>query len=118
MKVAHRRTKSKPAEAVLPVNALARPIILNGESGNRRNWVADGASVRRQPIGKRVFLGTGSRNVSCDETDLLRTGRLLHTAGLRVCTRFYDAGHELSADMLTEVNRWVMAEMYATATGS
>ncbi|MBI5758888.1 MAG: hypothetical protein HZA46_10265 [Planctomycetales bacterium] len=72
----------------------------------------------RDLIGKRVFLGTGSRNASCGETDLLRTGRLLHTAGLRVCTRFYDAGHELSADMLTEVNRWVMAEMYAPATGS
>lgn len=66
----------------------------------------------RDLIGKRVFLGTGSHNVSCGETDLLRTSRLLHTAGMRVCTRFYDAGHELSADMLTEVNRWVMAEMY------
>jgi hypothetical protein len=30
----------------------------------------------------------------------------------RVCTRLYDAGHELSADMLAEVNRWVMAEIY------
>jgi predicted esterase len=60
-----------------------------------------------------VFLGTGTRIVSCPETDLLRTGRLLHVAGLRVCTRFYDAGPELSADMLAELNRWVMAEMYS-----
>lgn len=66
----------------------------------------------RDLIGKRVFLGTGTRNASCRETDLLRTGRLLHVAGIRVCTRFYDAGPELSADMLAELNRWVMAEMY------
>lgn len=58
----------------------------------------------------RVFLGAGS-NDSRSLTDLRRAGRLLHTAGLRVCSRMYDAGREVIRPMLQEIDRWVMQDI-------
>lgn len=60
--------------------------------------------------GMRVFLGAGSQDAAAID-NLQRTGRLLHTAGLRVCSRLYDTGREVVRPMLQEIDRWVMREM-------
>lgn len=60
--------------------------------------------------GMRIFLGAGSRHPQAI-TEMHRTSRLLHTAGLRVCARVYDAGHEVIRPMLNEIDRWVMREI-------
>ncbi|MBI5759570.1 MAG: DUF1080 domain-containing protein [Planctomycetales bacterium] len=42
--------KVQPGEGVLPVNAEGRPINLDFEAGDLRDWVADGEAFRGQPI--------------------------------------------------------------------
>ncbi len=65
--------------------------------------------------GKRVFLGAGQRDRDMPVTEVTRASRLLQSAGLRVCTRTYDADHEITRSMLTELDRWVMREIYQPA---
>jgi phospholipase/carboxylesterase len=62
--------------------------------------------------GKRVLLGTGRRDERATVEEIHSAGRLLHSAGLRVCTRLYDARHEIIREMLNDVDRWVMQEIY------
>lgn len=66
--------------------------------------------------GKRVFLGGGLQDDQVSTADVSRARRLLHTAGLRVCGRNYEAGHEITRTMLSEIDRWVMGEIYQRKT--
>lgn len=93
---------------------------------SRPEWfagaIALGASFSGSPVslarfrdltGKRVLIGGGARSASAPVSEMVRTGRLLHSAGLEVTTRTYDAGHELTAEMLAHLNRWVIEGMCA-----
>ena len=62
--------------------------------------------------GKRVYLGGAQRDQQTPLSEVYRTSRLLHTAGLRVCTRVYEAGHEVTRPMLSDIDRWVMKSIY------
>jgi putative membrane-bound dehydrogenase-like protein len=42
--------KAQPSEGVLPVDAQGQPINLDFETGDLRDWVADGEAFRGQPI--------------------------------------------------------------------
>lgn len=64
--------------------------------------------------GKRVLLGWGERDPEAASINH-RTGRMLHSAGMRVCLRTYDAGLEITRPMLLDVDRWVMREIYEPA---
>ncbi|MHB8902358.1 MAG: alpha/beta hydrolase [Thermoguttaceae bacterium] len=44
--------------------------------------------------------------------------RLLHTAGVSVTLRQYPCGHELSAQMLRDVDRWIMEQITSPAEPS
>lgn len=92
---------------------------------NRPEWFAGVAAISgkfpnddcplnryRELRGKRVMLGAARSDHETTTADMLRTSRLLHAAGLRVCTRLYEGGHELTPGMLTEVDRWVMQEIF------
>lgn len=57
---------------------------------------------------KRVFLGAGIRDENTPAREVVRSSLLLQSAGLRVCTRVYDAGHELVASTFSDMNRWLM----------
>lgn len=57
---------------------------------------------------KRVFLGAGIRDENTPARDVVRSSLLLQSAGLRVCTRVYDAGHELVPSTFSDINRWLM----------
>lgn len=61
--------------------------------------------------GKRVLLGWSAQG-SDGGASIGDTGRLLHAAGMRVCTRQYEASPAVTRGMLTDMNRWVMREIY------
>lgn len=57
---------------------------------------------------KPVLLAGASQDEHVPVADLVRTGRLLHAAGMSVTTRVYDAAHEMTPRMLRDVDRWVL----------
>lgn len=61
---------------------------------------------------KRVLIGTGAADETYSPARLSADARLLHAAGLRLCTRVYDCGHELAPLMLRDLDRWIMREIY------
>ena len=63
--------------------------------------------ARRLPI----FLAAGrdSRRYTAD--DVCNDLRLLHTAGLSIMLRQYPCGDELSPQMLTDTNRWIIDQL-------
>ena len=62
--------------------------------------------------GKRVLLSRGQRDLNWDSRQLRSATRLLHTAGMQLCERTYDAGTEINDPMLRDIDRWVMREIY------
>ena len=70
----------------------------------------------RELRGKRLLIGGGSeKNGRRTISQIVAAGRLLHSAGLSVSTRIYDAGHEITPQMLTDIDHWIMSGI-ATAT--
>ncbi|MDA0834830.1 MAG: alpha/beta hydrolase-fold protein [Planctomycetota bacterium] len=57
----------------------------------------------------RVLMGTGRNDSQTSINAVSRAAHLLHAAGLQPAVREYDASHELTAEMLTDVNHWVMS---------
>lgn len=69
----------------------------------------------RELRGKRVLFACGQHDPQAPVTEILRSGRLLHSAGLRIAARWFDSGHELTRNMLLEVDRWLMAGVHQSA---
>lgn len=65
--------------------------------------------------GLRVLLGAGQRDRHVPTGEVSRVSRLLQSAGLRVCHRLYESGHELTRSMLVELDRWVMKDILEPA---
>jgi len=63
--------------------------------------------------GKRVLLGVGSNDRTVSVAETAHIGRLLHAAGMRVCTRVYDTGHRIVRSMLLDIDRWIMQGIYS-----
>jgi len=61
--------------------------------------------------GKQVLIATGSRSRQVSVEETIRSGRLLHAAGMNVSSRVYQTGHEVTASMLTDINCWLMQEL-------
>jgi phospholipase/carboxylesterase len=64
-----------------------------------------------------VFLAAGRRSAIYGETDVCADLRLLHTAGLSITLRLYPHGHELTAQMLADMNRWIMGQVLSPSSG-
>ncbi len=60
--------------------------------------------------GKRVLLTAGAHSEGPAVHDV---ARLLHAAGMRVCTRLHDTNEDFTPMLLREVDRWVMHEIYS-----
>jgi phospholipase/carboxylesterase len=58
-----------------------------------------------------MFLATGRASAVYPADKVCEDLRLLHTAGLSITLRQYPCGHELHAQMLADVNRWVMEQI-------
>jgi phospholipase/carboxylesterase len=63
--------------------------------------------VRRVPI----FLAAGRGSEIYPQEAVCADLRLLHTAGLSITLRSYPCGHELSPQMLADVDRWIIDQI-------
>jgi phospholipase/carboxylesterase len=72
-----------------------------------------GNLVAARRLGIFLATGRGSRQYAADRVsdDL----RLLHTAGLSLELRQYPCGHELPPQMLSDVDRWIIAQITASS---
>lgn len=62
--------------------------------------------------GKRILMGVGAQQPRHTVNDAVRTGRLLHAAGMDVSTRIYNSGDTASDRMLKDIDQWVMEGIY------
>lgn len=58
-----------------------------------------------------MFLASGRASAVYPADKVCEDLRLLHTAGLSITLRQYPCGHELHAQMLADVNRWIMEQI-------
>ncbi len=89
------------------VGRFAGVLSLCGPFPRRGALLGNLDEVRRLPI----FLAAGrdSRRYTAD--DVCNDLRLLHTAGLSIMLRQYPCGDELSPQMLTDTNRWIIDQL-------
>jgi phospholipase/carboxylesterase len=62
----------------------------------------------RDLAGKRLLLSTGSRDRIAPAAGMLYLAHLLHTAGIEIETRIFDAAHELLPAALRRIDHWMM----------
>ncbi|HID23694.1 MAG TPA: hypothetical protein EYP14_15035 [Planctomycetaceae bacterium] len=95
---------------------LQKPDWFAGMLGFGRVEVPRGRSLRhfRRLRGKRVFIGADLRQPRKALATFLRTGRLLHSAGLDVSARLYDADAPVTSEMLSDVNHWLIQGICAS----
>jgi phospholipase/carboxylesterase len=60
-----------------------------------------------------VFLAAGRHSTVYNEQRVCDDLRLLHTAGMSITLRLYPCGHELSPQMLADVDRWIIEQITA-----
>jgi phospholipase/carboxylesterase len=72
------------------------------------------AEVRRLP----VFLATGRTSGDYPPAKVCENLRLFYAAGMSISLREYPCGHELTTQMLADVDRWLMEQITAPATAS
>jgi len=72
-----------------------------------------GAPLSRLPEARQlaVFLAAGRRSAVYGEQRVCDDLRLLHTAGMSITLRLYPCGHELSPQMLADVDRWIIEQI-------
>jgi len=75
-----------------------------------------GAPLSRLPEARQlaVFLASGRRSTVYDDQQVCDDLRLLHTAGMSITIRLYGCGHEISPQMLTDADRWIMEQIEAS----
>ena len=62
-----------------------------------------------------VLLAAGRRSSLYGEAEVCADLRLLHTAGMSITLRLYPCAHELSPQMLSDVDRWIMEQITSPA---
>ncbi len=72
------------------------------------------AEVRRLP----VLLATGRDSLGYPPEKVCQNLRLFYAAGMSISLRQYPCGHELTAQMLSDIDRWVMEQITAPAVAS
>ncbi|MGA2033367.1 MAG: alpha/beta hydrolase-fold protein [Thermoguttaceae bacterium] len=93
--------------------ALGRPerfagvLSLGGAFPTGRNPLANLSQARRLP----VLLAVGRASQVYPEVKVCADLRLLHTAGLSTTLRLYPCGHEISPQMLGDVDRWIIDQI-------
>jgi phospholipase/carboxylesterase len=64
-------------------------------------------SARKLP----VFLASGRDSVEYKAEEVCKNLRLMHTAGMSITLRQYPCGHELTPQMLADVDRWIIEQV-------
>jgi phospholipase/carboxylesterase len=77
-----------------------------------------GAPLARLPEARQlaVFLAAGRASTVYAEQRVCDDLRLLHTAGMSITLRLYPCGHELSPQMLADVDRWIIEQITISKT--
>ncbi len=75
-----------------------------------------GAPLSRLPEARQVavFLAAGRRSTVYEEQQVCDDLRLLHSAGMSITLRLYGCGHEISPQMLSDVDRWIIEQINAS----
>jgi len=66
-------------------------------------------SKYRQLSAKKVLLGWGRKDHVLDPKSYQQQADQLEQTGVLIDTRLYDCGHELTSNMLKEIDHWLMA---------
>jgi phospholipase/carboxylesterase len=98
---------------------------------NQPHWFAGVASIggafptNMRPLarikelrGLQILLATGRHSRRYPESQVCRTLRLLHSAGMSVNLRQYPCGDEVTADTFADLDRWIMEQVASTAPAS
>lgn len=77
------------------------------------------APLARLPEARQlsVFLAAGRRSATYGEAEVCGDLRLMHTAGLSITLRLYPCGHELTPQMLGDVDRWIIEQITSSPSG-
>jgi phospholipase/carboxylesterase len=89
---------------------FAGVISLCGAFPSGRTPFSNLAAVRR--LG--VFLITGRSSEAYSAEEVCENLRLFHTAGLSLTLRQYPCGHELTPQMLSDIDRWIIEQITAS----
>jgi phospholipase/carboxylesterase len=63
--------------------------------------------------GMNVFLATGRNSRRYPERDVCRDLRMFHAASMSVNLRQYPCGDDVTTDMLSDMDRWIMEQVNA-----
>jgi phospholipase/carboxylesterase len=80
---------------------------LGGAFPTGRSALAKLPEARQLP----VFLAAGRRSPVYGEAEVCADLRLLHTAGMTITLRLYPCAHEISPQVLSDVDRWIMEQI-------
>jgi phospholipase/carboxylesterase len=93
---------------------------------NRPEWFAGGVAlggrfpVTHSPLrrfrelpGRRLLIGIENQTPKGELASAIRSGRLLHGAGVDVSTQIYDTPLETAAQALRGIDRWIMSGIHA-----
>ena len=94
--------------------AFAGVLSLGGSFPTGSTPLAKLTEARRLPI----FLAAGRHSTVYPPERVCDDLRLLHAAGLSITLRDYPCGQELPPQMLSDVDRWVMEQIQASASAT
>jgi phospholipase/carboxylesterase len=88
---------------------FAGVLSLCGAFPTSRTPLGNLVAARRLPM----FLAVGRRSREYPAAEVCANLRLLHSAGMSITLREYPCGHELTLQMLADVDRWIMEQITA-----
>jgi phospholipase/carboxylesterase len=80
---------------------------LSGRFPTGRTPFGNLASARRLPI----FLASGRDSTEYQSEEVCNDLRLMHSAGMSITLRQYPCGHEITPQMLADVDRWIIEQI-------
>ena len=78
--------------------------MLGGRMPTMRNPLSQFSRLRK----KRLLVCAGERDRQIDSDQTVNMVRLMHAAGVQTQAKAFDADHQISLEMLSKLNHWVM----------
>ena len=99
--------------------AMAHPECFAGVLSIGGSFPRGGAPLMRYSRARKlpVFLATGRDSVQYPDSDVCQDLRLFHAAGIHVTLRQYPCGDEMTTNMLSDMDHWVMESLSRTVLG-
>ncbi len=93
--------------AMLHPGTFAGALSLGGRFPTARTPLSRLNHARQVPL----FIASGRDSKEYPPEDVCNDLRLFHSAGMAVALRQYPCGHEISTQMLSDIDRWVMEQI-------